>query len=454
MAVDLFKFFRQGRRRGVPHRDSIPFPNLFQQSGLQSGKKLAYKPTPRNLRWFGYNPYARRAINAIKNPISMLDWEISPVDGVDMNSELEKQIETATYCFEHPNNDDSARTLIEVLVEDILHGAGAVEMQLSGDEARPLWMWPVDGLTIQLYPLWNEADPHSVRYVQIIGYGNFIGNALGQEISLRNDELMYIRPNPSSATPFGHGALEVAFNTISRSIGTGEFAGNVAVNARPSVGLDLGAVTPEKLNQFRQYWRNEVEGGNVGVPITGLTTPDPGGTGKMNGLTVYRLYPEGDKALYLEYQEFLKREIAVSFDLSPGTLGVERDVNRNTAEVAEDRDRAAGLAPHAHLVEQHFTREALHGKLGYSQLQFQFKGLEREDELENATVYEKEYQNNAITPNEYRERKGMAPLEDHEFADLLYADVEIAMKAAQAAAVVDDPDLKGPKTSSKPKPSK
>jgi Phage portal protein len=448
--LDIFKGFRRGRPKHEPHRDSIPFPDIFKQSGFQTNsKRLAYKPTARNLRFFGQNPYARRAINAIKNPIAMLDWEIAPIDGVDMNSELERQIEVATYCIDHPNNDDSARTLIEVLVEDLMHGAGAIEMQTGGDEARPLWMWPVDGLTIQLYPLWNEQDPTAVRYVQIIGYGNYIGSSLAQQIQLRNDELMYIRPNPSSATPFGMGPLEYAFNTVSRIIGVGEFAGNVSSNARPSSGIDLGAVAPEKLNQFRQYWRNDIEGQGL-MPITGLMTPDPAAAGKMTGLTVYRLYPEGDKALYLEYQEFLKRELAAAFDLSPGSLGVERDVNRNTAEVAEDRDRSNALAPMAHLVEQHFTRDALHMKLGFSQLQFQFKGLEREDEKENAEVYQLEYQNNAITPNEYRERKGLAPLVDHEFADLLYADVEIAMKAAQAAAVVDDPNLKGPKTSSKP----
>jgi hypothetical protein len=66
-----------------------------------------YKPTPRNLRYFSLNPYARRAINAIKNPIAMLEWEIAPKAGIEMNKELERQIEIATFCIEHPNNDDT-----------------------------------------------------------------------------------------------------------------------------------------------------------------------------------------------------------------------------------------------------------------------------------------------------------------------------------------------------------
>jgi hypothetical protein len=409
--LDFFKSKRPGRRRmEVVQRDSIPFPNLLQPGNLRAQRRIAYKPTPRNLRWFSRTPYPRRAINAIKNSIALLDWEVVPMPGIDMNPELEKQAEVAAYCLDHPNLDDSARTFIEQIVEDILHGAGAAEMQLSGDPNRPLWMWPVDGLTIQIFPGWN-GQPNEARYVQIVGYGNFVGNGLGQQVMLRNDEIIYIRPNPTSAVPFGYGPLEVAFNSISRSLGVGEFAGNVATNARPSIGLDLGeGSTPEMLMAFRQYCRNEVEGQGL-MPIFSMN--DLNGQGKSRGPQVLRFYPEGDAGLYLKYQEFLIREIATAFDISPQNLGVEHDVNRNTSETAEDRDRTQAIKPYAHLLESHITRDAIHGKLGFSQLRFQFIGIEQEDEESLARTYEFEFKNNAITPDEYRERRGMAPMENN-----------------------------------------
>lgn len=448
--LDIFKNGRLGRRRKEPPRDTIPFPNLMQMGTPGGTRRLAYKPTPRNLRWFSHNPYARRAINSIKNPIAMLEWEIVPSDGIDMNSELERQIEVASFCIDHPNGDDSARTLFEQVTEDILLGAGAIEMQISGDQERPLWMWPVDGLSIQMFPGWTDQSKEA-RYAQTVGYGNFVGNGIGQQILLRNDELMYIRPNPSTATPFGYGPLEIAFNTVSKILGVGEFAGNVATNARPSIGMDLGeGATPEMASAFRQYWRNEVEGQGL-MPIFAMQTR--GVDGKTRGPQVMRLYPEGDKGLYLEYQEFLIREIAAAFDLSPQNLGIERDVNRNTSETAEDRDRRQAIKPVAHLISSHLTREAIHAKLGFSQLEFRFKGIEAEDELNLAKVFETEYKNNAIAPNEYREKRGMPP-SDNEFADLLFADVEIAMMAARGAAQVDDKNLTGGKVQKKPKPKK
>jgi hypothetical protein len=458
MAVwDSIKALRLGRRPNVPARDTKVYPALQQQSiSVDQRKKLAYKPNPRNLRWFAKNPYSRRAINAIKNPIAMLEWEVAPKKGIEMTSELERQIEIATFCIEHPNTDDTTRTMLEQVTEDLLLGAGAIEMQIGADPTRPLWLYPVDGLSIQIYPLWSGA-PDEARYCQIVGYGNFTGTASGERVDLRNDELMYIRPNPSTATPFGLGPLEIAFTTISRILGVAEFAGNVATNSRPSIGIDLGdGATDGTLNAFRTYWRNDVEGqGNM--PIFAMTSTSA--DGKTRGPNVLRFYPEGDDGLYLAYQEFLQRELAAAFDLSPQNLGIERDINRNTSEVAEDRDRKQAIKPHAHALASHLTREAIIGRLGFTQLVFKFKGIEADDELNLAKVFETEYRNNAMTPNEYRELRGRKPLA-LPFADLLSADLDIATAAARGTAIVDDEALNihlerppvPPKPAAKPKP--
>jgi len=421
----------------MPKRDTVAFPSLVQTGNWGAKARLAYKPVPRNIRYFSRTPYARRAINAIKNPISMLEWEIRPIVGNEMNSELERQAEIATFVISHPNIDDSSRTLFEQVMEDVLCGGGAIEMQPSGDPERPVWMWPVDGLTIQVYPGWT-GQKDEARYVQVVGYGNFLGYGGGSQIPLRNDELIYLRPNPSSGTPFGVGPLEIAFNSVARLLGVGEFAGNVATNSRPSIGLDLGeGFDGSKIAAFRDYWRNEVEGqGNM--PIFGLE--GIGGDGKARGASVIRFYPEGDAGLYLQWQNFLKREIATAFDLSPMVLGVERDVNRSTAEVGEDRDRDSAIKPYAHLLATHLTRDLLHANMGFHSLRFHFLGLDNEDEMENASVFEKEYKNNAITPNEYRYHRGMPPL-NSEWGDQTNADFQIAMMAARGAAQIEDDDL-------------
>jgi hypothetical protein len=60
--------------------------------------------------------------------------------------------------------------------------------------------------------------------------------------------------------------------------------------------------------------------------------------------------------------------------------------------------------------------------------------------MENASVFEKEYRSNAITPNEYRYHRGMTRM-DSEWGDLTFADFQIAMNAARSAATIEDDEL-------------
>ena len=144
---------RLGRRRNEPQRDTEVYPRLMQ---IMSGQRVAhntpvFKPTPWNLRSFSTTPYARRAINTIKNPIAQLAWEVVPKAGVSDNSEIRRQCEVVTTCLRSPNNEDSWRSLVEKVITDLMLGAGAIEMQIGGDANRPLWLYPVDALSVQIY---------------------------------------------------------------------------------------------------------------------------------------------------------------------------------------------------------------------------------------------------------------------------------------------------------------
>ena len=433
----------RGRPPHEPKRDTLAWPNLstLGQASPQA-QRVVYKPVPKNLRYFSRTPIARRAINSIRNPISQLEWEIAPIDGVTLNSELERQIEIATRCFQLPNNDDNFTSLTQQVVEDICIGAGAIEMGRSGDESRPLWLWPVDGLSIQLFPGWSGGVSEA-RYLQTIGYGSYSVGA-GDGVLLRNDELIYIRPNPTTATPFGFGPLEIAFNSVARQLTTGEFAGKLAGNALPPFMLDLGEVTGDVVRTWRSYWTNEVEGEGK-IPIIG--TELVGGSAAANkarGPNVLKLYPEGDKALYLAYQEFLRTEIAAGFDLCNMALNLERDVNRSTAEVQEDRDWLHAIRPMAFTLAAHWTREAIWGCLGFYSLQFKWKGLDRKDEKSECDVLCAYYDRSVFTANQIRDKLGEPPLEQTaaDWGNMLKVDVEIAINAARGSKVVDDPDLK------------
>ena len=436
--------FRRVRRRGKipeePKRASLAWPNLSTLGqATPQANRVVYKPVPRNLRYFSRTPMARRAINAIRNPLMQIKWEIVPIKGVKLNSELKRQIDIATTCLSLPNDDDDFTTLMMQLVEDICCGAGCLEIAKSSLDWRPAWIFPVDGLSIHIFPAWS-GQKDQPRYLQTVGYGSYsVGAAQG--VRLRDDELIYIRPNPNTASPFGFGPLEIAFNTIAKQLATSEFAGKLAGNALPPFMLDLGEVTSRTVQTWRSYWTNEVEGEGK-IPIIGTELLDDGfaGTGRTRGVNAIKLYPEGDKALYLQYQEFLRTEIAAAFDLCNMSLNLERDVNRSTAEVSEEREWVQAVRPMARLISGQLTRKFIWDALGFSQLMHVFVGVEREDVDRTATVMTKYYNINVFTPNDIRKKIGEPPATNY-WADLTKSDADIAVSAAKGVGIVDDPDL-------------
>jgi hypothetical protein len=416
-----------GRNRKAPTRDTETYPRLMQ-IGQAMRQKAQMKPTPPNIRYFSRTPYARAAIRTIREPLTQFAWEIVPKKDVKLNSELERQIEIATHCLSRPNKEDSFHSMLGLLIEDFLvFGSAVIEKQISGDMMRPLWMWPVDSQSIQIFPCWS-GDKNEARYIQTLGFTN-VGIFEGRK--LRNDEIIYIRDNSSTETPYGYGMLEIAFATINRQLGVADYAGNLASNAQPLSILYLGSYSTADIRAFRDYWRNEIEGQGL-MPIIG-------GNGQSEPKSI-PLHEGTDNALYLKYQEFIIREIATTFGISPQNLGLEADVNRNTAEVGADRDLDRVIKPIAKLFAESLTRHALHGALGWHQIEFKFVGLDREDEEATAKIYETYYKGNAITPNEQRARLGLEPM-DNQWGNLVYADTQIALSAARGVGQVDDKDL-------------
>ncbi|MGA3114859.1 MAG: phage portal protein [Syntrophobacteraceae bacterium] len=415
------------RRHAEPERETMLYPRLMNVGGYTTRERPLVKPTAMNVRKFSRTVYARRAINAIKDPISMLEWDIVPKPGVKKTPEIERQCALVHDCFNKPNRDDSFQTLVEQVIEDIqVCGAGAIEQQQGSDPQRPVWLWPVDGMSIQIYAGWAGGRDEA-RYLQTLGYGN-IGGVQG--IDLRNDELIYIRKDPTTENPFGFGPLEIAFATINRQLTTAEYAGNVAGNAQPeNVLLAVGA-SAEQIRTMRQWWQDEIEGQGV-TPLVGF-----------QDLKAIKLHSGNDGALYLLYQAFIIREIATAFALSPQNFGLEADVNRNTSETADDRDWKMAISPCAHLVRRYLNRECIEEKFGFFQIMHRWNGLEREDETETARRYAIEYRANGIIPDEYRAQTGRPPLKS-KFGKLTCSEAQmLAGKKKDDGAREDAEDAK------------
>jgi HK97 family phage portal protein len=377
-------------------RRTSPLPSIFDAYGPFNAAMP--KPTPYNLRRFSEIPIARRAINCIKDRIAGMRWRVQPRQGYSLEQipDGAERIRILTENFHAPNPDDSFRSFSEQVLEDIIVGGfGAVEVQATGDPAKPLVLWPVDGASIRINLNW-DGSPTSQRYMQI---NDQLSSA--QQIKLDDDELIYIRLNPRTHTPFGLGRLEVAFETVNAFLGAHRYASRLASNTVVQYALWLQDLTPEHHERLIRWWQDEIEGTGK-VPILSVESKPE----------VLRFGGGTDADLRLQWQEFLLRVVADAFDLPPFYLGVERDVNRSTAEEYNDLAFRQAIVPTARLLAESLTRDAIAKKLGWTDLEFAFAELDTTDPLEEAQIQQILLQNGVLTVNEVRRMRGLGPMED------------------------------------------
>ena len=349
------------------------------------------KPTPANLRRFSETPVARKAINTIKDRIATMRWRVQIKEG-GVQEATDTRILLLRANLEAPNADDSFRSLTEQVIEDVVvGGCGAIEVQTTPDPQRPLLLWPADGTSIRIYAGWS-GDADEPRYAQVTPWG--------QRVDLRNDELVYIRLNPRTHTPFGLGRLEVAFETLTWLMGAQEHAARLASNNVVQFALWLAEMPPASYDKVISWWQNEIEGTGR-VPIIANLPAKP---------EVLRFSEGSDRDLRLEWQRFLIRIVADAFDLPPLLLGLEQDVNRATAEALVDEAFRTAVVPTARLYAEHLTREVIGRKLGWDDLEFVFEDLEVFDEHAQAEVDEILLRNDVLLPDEVRVRRALPAL--------------------------------------------
>jgi HK97 family phage portal protein len=383
-------------------RKTVMLPSILSPYSPGRGtQNTTPRPTAANLRKFAETPVARRAINVVKDKIASMDWKIKLRRGYSAVEvpDAPARMQVLRRCLEEPNTGDSFRTIFEQALEDLLVGGfGAIEMEATGDAERPFHLWAVDGATIEIDATW-DGDPNKPRYAQARG-GLYSANGATQKlIPLLDDELMYIRLNPRTHTPFGLGRLEVAFETVNQFLSANRYAGRLASNSVVQYALWLNEATPEQHDRLIRWWQDEIEGTGR-VPLLSCEQKPE----------VLRFAGGTDADLRIQWQEFLIMMIANAFELPPMLLGLQADVNRSTAGEMADEAFQSAVVPVAKLLAEHITRDLFAKRLGWREFEFSFNDLETRDEMEEVQIQTELLKAGVLTIDEVREMRGLPRL--------------------------------------------
>lgn len=402
--VDRLREWWMGEDAGVmaaaaeaTHRKTQTLPQMGWPAVLSPWRPGANagtlpKATPQNLRRLAEQPVVRRAVNVVKDRISSMEWQVRLKPEAVADALTADRLRLLRRLFGEPNPQDSFRSFAEQVLEDVIVGGfGAAEVELTGDPGAPFRLWPVDGATIQMEPHW-DGSAETPRYAQRTG-------RLGPEAlqPLLDRELMYVRLNARTHTPFGLGRVEVAFETVSQFLQAHRYAAKLANNSVVQYALWLDEATPVQHERLIRWWQDEVEG-TAQVPILSSETKPE----------VLRFGGGTDADLRLQWQEFLLRMVANAFDLPPMFLGVHEGVNRSTAEELSEQAFQTAVLPVATLLAEHLTRDVLGKALGWNEFEFVFVAKAR-DEVSEAALQIQLLQAGVLTVEEVRAMRGLGP---------------------------------------------
>lgn len=407
------KTYYFGRKPLAPQRETslVYYENGFRVNRLDS--LMSKEMSSANLRSFANMPICRRAINITKNSLLNCKWVIEKRDMNDTN-DYSEEIKIIEKCLSIPNYADSFRSLWGTAIEDVLTGdCGAVEICVGSDMNKPIWLYPVDGFTIQLKADYIRS-PKDIHYVQRRVDGN--------EVRLADEDLIYLKMNDYSHTPLGSSPIESAFCIINYLLNSQKYAGMITSNAVPKYILNLGEdINETDLVRFRKYFDEEVYGSG--------RTPIVGGS---KNLKAEQIATGNDDGLYLKWQHFLITIIALAFNIDPKRLNEGSQTDRSTVEEQKENILDEAVKPLAFVISENINRKVI-GRLGLSDklvFRFVFEDTETRKKQKTDRVIN-EFNSDLITLDEARQMLGY-DVSNGEYGNMLKSEYKTALNTKYA----------------------
>ncbi len=303
---------------------------------------LSYEPVSfRELRALSQEPITRLCIETRKDQIEALEWSIKPIDERNQKAGANDRAAALVKFFKKPDGFNPFATWLRLLIEDVLvTDAPAIEVRKNrGGDIIALEY--VDGATFKVLidDTGRRPLPPAPAYEQIIHGRPWVLTEEGQVatedrgIPLFDRQIIYMPRNPRGSHEYGHPPVEQILITINTELRRQTMQLMHFTESNIPAGMATGpdGWSPDQLKQY-QDWFNSILSGNLGERTKIIW--GPAGTRYQT----FREAPFKD-----EFDEWLARVVCFAFSLPPTAF--VRQVNRATAEQAQETALEEGLAP-------------------------------------------------------------------------------------------------------------
>lgn len=370
------------------------------KSGKKQKSVLPKTPTVRQLRNFSRDPIVRRAITIVQDTLARQDYRIEVIG--TGRKKYTKEINAIQRVIENPNLVDSRESFTKRLIDDaMVLDAMCAEVAVTRSKQRSIYLYPVDGSTIQMVVPYDYTDPDAARYMQQQGDGMHYFTA---------KDVAYLQRNYFTYQPYGLSPIAMAYQYVRYYLEGIEQANDRATNATAEFLISLGeGVTEEQRQKFCEYMESEIEGtGHI---------PVAAGSKSVETQQIKAINSDG---LYINWLDKLTQIVGVAFGIPHEKLGLVMSNDRSTGADQENAMVQELIKPYAGMLEDLVNNYVI-ANMGYAGI-LKFRFIFEDSEAQKATKSNRimnEYYKGAITENEVRGAMGYN-LSDSPYANMTY----------------------------------
>jgi len=329
-----------------------------------------------------------RGVTYIATQIAKLPWEVK-----DKNNKILWNDKVMQLLDLAPNSEMTAFNFKTwLLSQAIIKGNGYAEIERN-ILGNPIALWPIPAE----YVVPQRSISTGELAYRVIG-----GAWDSQDVYLKPSDVLHVRNFFSRDGVIGQGLLSYATTTLGVSLGADNLANGLFANGGlPSGVLEIaGTLDDEAYERLKESWKSQHAGrksGGIAILEEGM---------KFNPISM-----SPDVLQFLDSRKFSVVEIARFLGLPPTKLFDSDSARYNNIEHANLEVATDTLDAWAKNLEQEADIKLLNYRFGGKHSELDLYAVFRGDMNTRATYFTKMMQSGALTPNEIRDKEGLAPYE-------------------------------------------
>jgi HK97 family phage portal protein len=325
-----------------------------------------------------------RGVIYISSQIAKLPWEVKDAKNIILDNDISYMLNVS------PNPEMTAMHFKMFLIQcALIDGNGYAEIERTID-GRPVAMWPLSPRRV--HPI---RDFSGTLWYQVSNGQD----QTAETVYLKPRDLFIVRNLHTKDGIQGQGLIAYAMQTLGISIGADKFANSLFANGGMPSGIlsHPGKLSDTAYQRLKESWKEQHGGKKTG------------GTALLEEGIVYTPISHSPDVLqFLESRQFNVLEIARFLGIPPTKLFDTHSAKFNNIEHANLEVATDTLDSWARNLESEADMKLLAGQKAGRYTELDLYAVFRGDMATRSTYFKNMMSVGAMTPNEIREKEGMA----------------------------------------------